>query len=214
MIDFSLIFKGVHGILKMAPALIAKMENKASGKSELELIQQAYNEHGYKFDKKFNMGAIRNDSNPNTWNDLFFTISGDEVNVYRCTTDPGHWTKKQRKRYGIGWRGKYTLGYHKGLFKLHSTSKYPKCFAQAKKAKVFDVDNDRVINYGYDMFIHGQEIQDRKTVTIASAGCIVIKKPGAIDNVYEDAKATGRDVFDFALFDINKLDLRGVCDVI
>lgn len=170
-----------------------------------------------------NLAAIRDLSDPDSWNDAFIYFywrkSGELVytQVNEFTTDPGvKCLKVPQNPKGCailaeGWsRRGWKLGYHKGYEALQQCSPV-KVYRDNNKDDVFDLDPATFDEGMFGINIHRANLySDSPTVSGHSAGCLVFKKVYDFNKFLETIKFSQRNCsqryYSIALFDKSYFD--------
>lgn len=170
-----------------------------------------------------NLAAIRDSSNPDSWNDTFIYFywrrSGELVytQVNEFTTDPGVKclrTPQNSKGCAILAEGfhrrSHRLGYHKGYEALQQYSPV-KVYRDNNKDDVFDLDPATFDEGMFGINIHrASQLKDVENVGAYSAGCLVFRKIYDFNKFLETIKFSQRNCsqryYSISLFDKSYFD--------
>lgn len=143
----------------------------------------------YDYDEKFQVFLVQNYDAPNTFNDWLVLIVDGKAFKVKVTGEGGKWTKRQREKYGVTWRGRWVTGQYKNAFAISrdGANEFMRIGMPAlwncKKVKLMNLDTGH-IGYSANCDKHGRRSM-RDLVNVSSAGCIVTKAGRKIYDVVD-----------------------------
>ncbi len=172
---------------------------------KIEKMRDLYRLYGGEWDK-FNLFGIRDESNPNTWNDTLGYATDSEICLFIGTTDPGRNATEQRhdgaNHLAEGWWPR--------LWEIENRKRFGMdVFVQVGNVECWDDKNrnyihdpsDPISSWGKEggIFAHSTRKHDLTYVDNSSWACQVWRDYREFTIVIRKAKASGQKLFGYLL---------------